>query len=139
MCRPVVRSHWINTMYRCAIAVVAAFVFAMPASAQVQRSFPQNALRGEIVIGAPPEITLNGSATRLAPGARIRNQNNLLEMSGALVGNRFVVNYTTDLSGLVKDVWILRPDEIANKPWPITAEEAQRWSFDPVAQSWTKR
>jgi hypothetical protein len=126
-------------MYRCAFAVFAALAFAMPASAQVQRNFPQNALRGEIVIGAPPEITLNGTATRLAPGARIRNQNNLLEMSAALVGNRFVVHYTTDLSGLVRDVWILRPEEIANKPWPATTEEAQRWSFDPIAQTWTRR
>ncbi len=126
-------------MYRCAVAFVAAHLLIMPASAQVQRNFPQNALRGEIVVGTPPEITLNGSATRLAPGARIRNQNNLLEMSAALTGNRFVVNYTTDLSGLVRDVWILRRDEVANQPWPTTAEEAQRWNFDPVAQTWTKR
>ena len=78
-------------MFRCAFAVATAFALAMPAGAQVQRNFPQNALRGEIMIGTPPEITLNGAATRLAPGARIRNQNNLLEMSGALVGNKFVV------------------------------------------------
>ena len=126
-------------MFRCAIAAIAALAFVMPAAAQLQRNFPQNALRGEIAIGNPPEISLNGTATRLAPGARIRNQNNLLEMSAALVGNRFVVHYTTDLSGLVKDVWILRPEELANKPWPITTEEAARWSFDPVAQTWTKR
>ncbi len=126
-------------MYRCVVAFVAACAFVMPASAQVQRNFPQNALRGEIVMGTPPEITLNGNPTRLAPGARIRNQNNLLEMSAAIAGSRLVVNYTTDLSGLVRDVWILRPDEIANRPWPTTSEEAQRWSFDPVAQTWTKR
>jgi hypothetical protein len=126
-------------MYRCALAAIAAFAFVAPASAQLQRNFPQNALRGEIVIGTPPEVALNGRGTRLAPGARIRNQNNMLEMSGGLVGNKFIVNYTTDLSGLVRDVWILRPDEIANQPWPQTAEEAARWSFDPVAQSWTKR
>ena len=126
-------------MFRCAFAVATAFALAMPAGAQVQRNFPQNALRGEIMIGTPPEITLNGAATRLAPGARIRNQNNLLEMSGALVGNKFVAHYTTDLSGLVRDVWILRSEEIANKPWPTTSEEAARWSFDPIAQTWTKR
>jgi hypothetical protein len=126
-------------MYRCVIAAAAALVLAAPASAQVQRNFPQNALRGEIVIGNPPEIVLNGATTRLAPGSRIRNQNNMLEMSGALVGNKFVVHYTTDLSGLVRDVWILRPEELAIRPWPTTAEEAARWSFDPIAQSWTKR
>jgi len=125
-------------MFRCVIAAAAAFAFLMPAGAQVQRAFPQNALRGEIVFGNPPEITLNGSAARLAPGSRIRNQNNLLEMSGALVGNKFPVHYTTDLSGLVKDVWLLRPEELANKPWPTTSKESSSWSFDPIAQTWTK-
>ena len=124
-------------MFRCVIAA-AAFAFLMPAGAQVQRAFPQNALRGEIVFGNPPEITLNGSAARLAPGSRIRNQNNLLEMSGALVGNKFPVHYTMDLSGLVKDVWLLRPEELANRPWPTTAKESSSWSFDPIAQTWTK-
>jgi hypothetical protein len=126
-------------MYRCVLAAVAALAFAMPAAAQVQRLFPQNALRGEIVFGNPPEIALNGQAARLAPGSRIRNQNNLIEMSGALVGNTVAVNYTVDISGLVRDVWILRPEEIAKQPWPTTAEEAQRWAFDPMAQVWIKR
>jgi len=126
-------------MYRCALAAVAALAVALPAAAQVQRLFPQNALRGQLAFGAPPEVTLNGEATRLAPGSRIRNTSNLLEMSGALVGTQAAVNYTVDMTGLVRDVWILRPDEIARQPWPTTAEQAQRWSFDPVAQVWTER
>jgi hypothetical protein len=35
-------------------------------------------------------------------------------------------------------VWILTADEAARKPWPTTPAEAQAWSFDPVAQAWTK-
>jgi len=104
----------------------------------VQRSFPQNALRGEIVVVAPPEITLNGRAARLAPGSRIRGQNNMLVMSGSIVGAKLVVNYTVDDLGLVKDVWVLREDE-ARKTWPKTREEAARWAFDPAAQVWVKR
>ncbi len=127
-------------MYRCAIpaALVAAFVFALPASAQVQRGFPQNALRGVITFGQPPEIALNAQAMRLAPGSRIRGQDNLLVMSGALIGVKAHVNYNFDASGLVRDVWILRPEEVANKPWPATLEQAQSWSFDPAAQRWAK-
>jgi hypothetical protein len=131
-------SHWMNTMYRCVFAAITAVVIAAPAAAQVQRAFPQNALRGAIVIGNPPEITLNGQAARLAPGARIRNQNNLPEMSASITGQRLLVNYTVDTSGLVKDVWILRPEEAANRPWPTTQDELQSWSFDPIAQVWTK-
>ena len=131
-------SHWIYTMYRCLIAAVATITFALPAAAQVQRNFPQTALRGTIVFGTPPQIQLNGKAAQLAPGARIRGQNNLLEMSGALVGAKATVNFTVDTSGAVKDVWLLRTEEIAMKPWPETLEQAQAWQFDPAAQTWTK-
>jgi len=122
-----------------AFVAAIAIVFSAPAAAQLQRNFPQNALRGEIQFGAPPEIVLNGRAVRLAPGARVRNQNNLLETTGALAGQRAAVHYTLDLSGLVKDVWLLRPDELAKRPWPRTPQEARSWSFDAVAQVWTPR
>lgn len=105
---------------------------------QVQRNFPQNALRGELTVTNPPEAVLNGKPARLAPGARIKGGDNLLVMSGAIVGQKLPVNYTIDTSGLVKDVWLLREDELARKPWPRTADEAASWSFDPIAQTWTK-
>jgi hypothetical protein len=113
---------------------------AAPAVAQVQRVFPASALRGEIVFGQPPEIELNGGPARLAPGARIRNEQNMLELSGGLAGRRAVVHYTVEASsGLLMDVWLLRPDEAARRPWPRTADEAARWTFDPVAQTWSRR
>ena len=55
-----------------------------------------------------------------------------------IIGGRYLVNYTIDLSGLVKDVWILRPEEVAMRPWPTTPDEAARWTFDPAAQVWSK-
>ena len=125
-------------MLRHAIALLAAACLVAPALAQVQRAFPQNAMRGALVMGTPPEITLNGQPARLAPGARIRNQNNMLEMSGALIGQRLLVNYTLENGSLVMDVWILRPEEAAVRPWPTKLEELQTWSFDPAAQVWTK-
>jgi len=125
-------------MYRCVIAASAALFVAAPVAAQVQRNFPQNALRGSLVIDSPPQIVLNGQPARLAPGARIRGTRNMLEMSGALVGLKLLVHYTVDPDGLVKDVWILTPEEAAKKPWPTAAIEAQTWTFDPVAQVWSK-
>ena len=124
-------------MYRCLIALAASAAIAVPALAQT-RPFPPDALRGTIVFGAPPVIALNGTATRLSPGSRIRGFNNMLVMSGELINKKAVVNYTIDMSGTVRDVWILTDAEIKVRPWPTTVAQAQAWSFDPAAQVWTK-
>lgn len=125
-------------MHRCA-AFVLSLAVALPLQAQpVQRPFPADALRGELVIGQPPAAELNGEPARLAPGARIRGEDNLLLMSGAVAGRRLVVHYTRDNYGLIKDIWVLTPQELARKPWPTTREEASRWQFDPAAQTWRK-
>ena len=125
-------------MLRCVLALAAALLLASPAAAQVQRNFPQTALRGAIVFGTAPEIAVNGQLARLAPAARIRDGNNMVVMPSALHGGKFLVHYTVDTSGLVKDVWILTPEEAARKPWPTRPEEAQAWGFDPIAQVWVK-
>ena len=125
-------------MYRCAFALAAAVMVAAPASAQT-RNFPQNALRGELIIGTPPEARLNDRDVRLSPGARIRNAKNLFVLTNSVAGAELVVNYTLDLSGNIRDVWILTAEEARRQPWPTTPEQAQQWQFDPVAQTWSKR
>ncbi len=125
-------------MYRCFAIAVTLSCLPFVATAQVQRSFPADALRGEIVIAQPPELSLNGNAARLSPGSRIRGQDNMMQMSGALIGQSLPVNYTLDTYGLVRDVWILRPEEIRKRPWPRTPAEAKSWRFDPTAQTWSK-
>ena len=125
--------------WRAALCALALASLAGGAWAQMQRPFPPTALRGSLVVGQTPEVALNGRAARLAPGARIRGQNNLLELPGALTGRRLAVHYTIDINGDVQDVWILTPEEAAKRPWPTTPEEAARWEFDPAAQTWTRR
>jgi hypothetical protein len=125
-------------MLRCASSLFIACALAFPATAQVQRNFSAKALRGEVVFGTPPQVTLNGKPARLAPGARIRDANNMLLMSGTLVGGKAVINYTTELEGMLQDVWILNPAEAARKPWPSTDQEAQTWLFNVDNQTWTK-
>jgi len=132
-----------NRCLRWASTVMLALSLALFASAGwaqtlVQRTFPADALRGKLSIVQPPVSTLNGRPARLAPGARIRGENNLLVMSGSLVGRELTVNYTMDPLGLVKDVWILRADEI-KQLWPTTREDAARWAFDPTANAWARR
>jgi hypothetical protein len=103
----------------------------------IQRNFPKEALRGSIVFFAPPGIKLNGVNTQMAPAYRIHGTNNLLVMSGQLNGLQATVNYVPDVQGAVREVWILSPAEAA-KTWPTTAAQAAAWTFDAIAQTWTK-
>jgi hypothetical protein len=126
-------------MFRCAITLLAAAFLGPLAQAQTHRNFPANALRGEIIITAPPEVVLNGKPERLAPGSRIRGEDNLLQMSAALAGRKFIVHYTRETSGLLFDVWVLNPAELTNRTWPRSEAEAQTMVFDPIGQTWSKR
>jgi hypothetical protein len=121
-----------------AVYAVTAFCSAEVAHGQLQRQFPKNALRGSLQIDEPPRVTLNGRPAQLAPGARIRNQANALALSGTLIGTKLLVHYTLDPMDLVSDVWILTPQEAAKRPWPATAQQAEAWTFDPVAQTWSR-
>jgi hypothetical protein len=60
-------------------------------------------------------VTLNGTTVRLSPGSIIRTTTNALVVSGGLVGQSFVVNYTTDTLGQAHEIWILTSTEAADK------------------------
>jgi hypothetical protein len=124
-------------MIRCALIAAALCVGAV-AHAQVARLFPQNTLRGELLVEQPPEVRLNGKPARLAPGARIRNDRNMLQLSGTLVGQPVLVHYTLDPMGMLKDVWLLSEAERAKTPWPSNEKELQTWVFNPLTHSWAK-
>ena len=128
-------------MNRCALLIttlVAATLAPALAQAQAHRNFPATALRGELLVVAPPEVRLNGRVAQLAPGARIRGADNLMQLSGALAGQRVLVHYTLDLHGSLQDVWVLNATERANQPWPVNPQQAASWAFDPAAQRWSK-
>jgi hypothetical protein len=129
-------------MHRCVLswpALALAATLALPAAAQVARSFPADALRGTLEVRQPPEILLNGQPARLSPGARIQDAQRMQQLSGRLVGQKLLVNYTLEPLGGVHRVWILDATEAARQPWPRTLDEARRWSFDAAAQTWTVR
>ena len=125
-------------MYRGALAALVAVCVAAPAAAQ-SRAFPQNTLRGAMVFRDDGQVVLNGRVAPLSPGSRVRNQDNMVVMAGSLTGAKWLVNYTLDIGGgQVRDVWILRPDEAAIRPWPTTLEEARTWTYDATTMSWTR-
>ncbi|MDN3921070.1 hypothetical protein [Roseateles violae] len=128
-------------MYRCVSPLLAAFaagVVSISAQAQVHRPFPVQALRGELVVLQTPDVALNGRPAKLAPGARLRGDTNLLLQPAAVAGQKLIVHYTVDPNGLLMDVWVLNPAELANKVWPRTPQEAAAWSFDQASQIWTR-
>jgi hypothetical protein len=131
-------------MKRCLKTVTAALAMTLPllapmAHAQADRAIPVpiKSLRGEVVFGQPPEVTLNGQPARLAPGSRIKGTDNMLVMSGKLIGEKLTVNYTVDTYGLLMDIWLLREEELA-KPWPATPQQSAAWSYDPIQHTWIK-
>ena len=65
-------------------AAFLSLLVAVALPAQAQRNFTEKALRGELVVGQPPDALLNGKPARLAPGARIRDQSNILQLSASL-------------------------------------------------------
>lgn len=125
-------------MYRCALAL-ALTATCLVAHAQQHRPFPKHALRGELVITQYPDALMNGRPVRFAPGARIKNDTNLWVPPAGLTGQKLVVHYTFESSGLVMDAWVLNPAELANKPWPTTPAESATWAFNPGNQTWVKQ
>lgn len=77
-----------------------------------ERPFPQSTKRGTMSQAKHPFIVIDGKTRQLAPGARIWNQENLIDMPATLRGSTFKVNYTEDTQGEIDRVWILTPDEI---------------------------
>ena len=82
------------------------------AIAQITRNFPDSAVRGKIAFKSPPLIELDGKADKLSPGARVRDEQGMLAMTGTLEGKSFVVNFKREAStGMVHEVWILTAEE----------------------------
>ncbi|SFC02242.1 hypothetical protein SAMN05216344_107105 [Polaromonas sp. OV174] len=117
-------------MNRCAPPLMAALfllaastsLLSLPAAAQANdeatpkvRPFPKNALRGEMVVLNPPMISMDGKADRLSPGSRIRDVNNHLVLSGAIVNQKLLVNYLREGNGQVHQVWLLNSEEAKEK------------------------
>ena len=81
------------------------------------RAIPAAAKRGELRHVQDMIVEIDGQAARLAPGAQIRDPDNLIMVPTA-VPPGVLVKYTVDAQGMVKQVWILSPAEAA-RPDPV--------------------
>lgn len=102
-------------MNRWTLTALAGFALAATAvSAQVSsiRSAPKDVKPAIIAVSAtPPIITLDGKADRFSPGARIKDRDERLVLTGTLAGKSVYTVYRRDAAGLVHEVWLLNEEE----------------------------
>lgn len=96
----------------CALALVTLTAQAF------DRPFPDTVKRGVMTPANYPAIVINEKTRTLTAGARIWNQDNMIEMPSALRGSEMAVNYTENDNGEIDRVWILSADE-AKKTLPL--------------------
>jgi hypothetical protein len=97
--------------FRLLIAV--ACVASTAAYAQL-RTIPDDARRGEMRHLQDMMVEIDGTMLRLAPGAQIRDASNRVIVPTA-VPARAPVKYLYNGEGLVRQVWILTPEEAAKR------------------------
>ncbi len=99
--------------------VLATALAASAAHAQL-RTIPQEAKPATLRHVHDMIVELNGKPARLAPGAQIRDTHNRLVLPTA-VSDRTAVRYLVDAGGMVHRVWILSPEEAAQRPSTLPA------------------
>lgn len=92
--------------------ILVACLCALSAGAQAQllRTIPDQAKQGEIRHLQEAIVSIDGVQQRLAPGAQIRDEHNRLVVPTAVPAGA-QVKYLLDQAGLVRQVWILTPEE----------------------------
>ena len=85
---------------------------AASAAAQALRTIPQDAKRGEMSYVPDMMVQVDGEKLQLAPGIQIRDPLNMVIVPAALP-DKTIVKYRLDTFGMVRQVWILTPEEAA--------------------------
>jgi hypothetical protein len=93
------------------IAAVLLAAWMAGAAAQL-RTIPADAKRGTLRHLQDMVVEINGQRAKLAPGAQIRDGNNRVVLPVAVPPGS-LVKYRLDGAGLVRQVWILTPQEAA--------------------------
>ena len=88
----------------------AALLLPLPALA-IKRDFPRNAVRGQMTFGRDREVAVNGMREKLPLGVHVLDERNRPPLRGALEGKTFTVNYVRDRKGIIREIWLLTPQE----------------------------
>ena len=94
----------------------AILVLAGATQAFAERTFPEQAQRGELKAYEYPSMKIGDNVYRLSPGSRIFNQQNLIIMPASLQVQTAPVMYLLDMSGDLSRIWLLTGEEAARLP-----------------------
>jgi hypothetical protein len=101
------------TLPKVARLIAAALLAAWVAGAAAQlRTIPADARRGRLSHVQDMVVEIDGQRTKLAPGAQIRDGDNRVVLPVAVPPGS-LVKYRLDGEGLVRQAWILTPQEAA--------------------------
>ena len=101
-------NRWIRT----ALLTLSLAATAAVAQITTERGAPLGVKPAIIAVSAtPPIIQVDGKDDRFSPGARIRDRQNLLVLTGSLAGKSVYTVYKRDSAGLVHEVWLLNEEE----------------------------
>lgn len=81
-----------------------------------ERPFAPHYKRGAMTPALHPQIIVDGITRHLSPGARIWNQENLIQTPATLQGNELPINYTENDQGQIDRIWILTSEETRQSP-----------------------
>ncbi|MBI3528961.1 MAG: hypothetical protein HY067_13445 [Betaproteobacteria bacterium] len=94
----------------------AILVLAGATQALAERTFPEQAKRGDLKAYEYPSMKIGDNVYRLSPGSRIFNQQNLIIMPASLQVQTAPVMYILDTSGDLSRIWLLTGEEAARLP-----------------------
>jgi hypothetical protein len=100
---------------RALLLSVALAVVVQSAAAQ-ERAVPADAKRGYLRHEREMLISIDGTPVRLAPGATIRDQRNLIIVPAALPREGAWADYLVDRDGQILRVWLLSAQERGRPP-----------------------
>jgi hypothetical protein len=95
------------------LAVAVLSLTCLAAWAQL-RTIPKDAKRGEMRHVQEMAVEVDGRRLQLAPGAQIRDADNRVVVPTA-VPRRALVKYRLDANGMIREAWILSPQEAAQR------------------------
>jgi hypothetical protein len=87
-------------------------LLAASSVAAYARPFPDNAQTGTLKGYDLPMVKIGSETLRLAPGARIFNQTNIVVLPTSLPDSAKIL-FQYDITGMVLNLWLLDDDEVA--------------------------
>jgi hypothetical protein len=98
------------------VCFAALLVLAGATQAFAERTFPEQAKRGDLKAYEYPSMKIGDRVYRLSPGSRIFNEQNLIIMPASLQVQTAPVMYMLDMSGDLSRLWLLTGEEAARVP-----------------------